>query len=115
MEATSRIVGVLGAHHGGRQQTVDAEPALLINVDLVPGQRLGTRFHTHTSSPAPTAARGCRRRVPGGIGTCDGLSPSPGNTFPGFMRRWGSKTRRTRSITSRSSSEKTYRMFSRFS
>src|SRR4029077_6311253 len=106
MQVAGGIIGIVRAHRGRRQQTVHAEPALLLDVDLLPGERLLTRLHPHTSSPAARAGRDCRRGYPSGIGR--GACPRPpGNTFPGFIRRCGSKTRRTRSITSRSSSEKT--------
>src|SRR5207248_3046444 len=100
--------------HPGRQQIVDTKRLLFFDRDLMPGQRRHARVQTHISSPPATLA--ARRGA--WSGALDGAEPSttsPGKTFPGFIRPWGSSTWRIRSITSRSSSEKMYRMFSRFS
>src|SRR5207253_6362191 len=104
-EPTRRIFGIGGPHDLGRQRPIHAELALLLDANLVAGQNRRSRLYTHSSSPAPTGAARCLgKRATSRV--ADASRPSPGKTFPGFIRPWGSNTWRIRSMISRSSSEK---------
>src|SRR5207302_1054993 len=113
-EATRGLPRVGRPHDLGRLYSIHRQPLPLLGADRLAGQGMRPGLYTHISSPAPTPEGRCLGK-PGVSRTNDGLRRSAGKIFPGFMSPWGSNTRRIRSITSRSASEKTYRIFSRFS